>query len=87
VAALVEAERRTESNVSAGLPAPRPYPRLARHGVAQIKARRYWVSYTTTLPLGRVLIVAVFYETANIPGRLQTGRQCARVTGVSCVSG
>jgi hypothetical protein len=66
-AALDEAERRIESNPAAGLAAPRPYPQLARPGVAWIKAGRYWVSYTTTPP---PVIVGVFYETANIPGRL-----------------
>jgi hypothetical protein len=32
-----------------------------------VKAGRYWVAYNTTQP---PVIVAVFYETANIPGRL-----------------
>ena len=67
VAALDEAERRIEGNPSAGLAAPHPYPRLARPGVVWIKVGRYWVSYTTTSP---PVIVGVFYENANIPGRL-----------------
>ncbi len=66
-AALHEAERRIEANPAVGLPAPRPYPRLARAGVSWVKAGRYWVAYRTT---PRVIIAAVFYETANIPGRL-----------------
>lgn len=48
------------------LAAPRPYPHLAIPGRAWIKAGRYWIAYRTIPPV----IVAVFYETANIPGRL-----------------
>jgi hypothetical protein len=32
-----------------------------------MKAGRYWVLYRTTTP---PVIIAVFFETANIPGRL-----------------
>jgi len=66
-AALDQAERKIESNPAAGLAAPRPYPRLARPGRAWMKAGRYSVAYSTTQP---PVIVAAFYETANIPGRL-----------------
>lgn len=66
-AALDEAARRIERNPAGGLTAPRPYPRLARTGVAWIKASRYWISYTTAAP---PVIVGAFYETANIPSRL-----------------
>jgi plasmid stabilization system protein ParE len=65
--ALEVAERRIAGHPEAGLSAPRPYPKLARPGRAWIKAGRYWIAYRTKAPL---LIVAVFYETANIPGRL-----------------
>jgi hypothetical protein len=34
---------------------------------AWVKAGRYWFAYSTTQP---PVIVAVSYETANIPGRL-----------------
>jgi plasmid stabilization system protein ParE len=67
VTALDQAERQIASNPAAGLPAPRPYPRLARPGVAWIKAGRYWISYTTT---PSPVIVGVFYEIANIPRRV-----------------
>ena len=50
----------------AGLAAPRPYPQLAQAGRAWVKSGPYWIAYTKA-PLA---IVAVFYETANIPGRL-----------------
>jgi plasmid stabilization system protein ParE len=67
LSALVDAERRIESNPAAGLTAPRPYPGLARPGRAWIKAGHYWIAYR---PEPRPLIVAVFFETANIPDRL-----------------
>ncbi|WP_158932087.1 hypothetical protein [Acidisphaera sp. S103] len=66
-AALEAAERLIAERPEVGLPAPRPYPQLARPGRAWIKAARYWVAYRTKAPL---LIVAVFYETANIPNRM-----------------
>ena len=65
-AALDEAERRID-NGDSGMPAPRPYPRLIRPNRAWIKAGRYWVTYSTTAP---PTIVGVYFETANIPGRL-----------------
>lgn len=49
------------------MPAPRPYPQLARTGRAWIKEGRYWFSYTLEAP---PVIAGVFFETANIPGRL-----------------
>jgi plasmid stabilization system protein ParE len=67
IAALEDASRRIEANPAAGLAAPRPYPHLARPGRAWIKAGRYWIAYNTA---HRPVIAAVFYETANIPGRL-----------------
>ena len=63
-AALDEAERRID-NGDAGMSAPRPYPRLVRPGRAWIKARRYWICYSTTAP---PIIVGVYFETADIPG-------------------
>lgn len=64
---LTEAEHRIETKPAEGLRAPRPYPRLARPGVAWIKSGRYWIAYTVSSPQ---VIVAVFFETADIPGRL-----------------
>jgi plasmid stabilization system protein ParE len=57
IAALEQASRKIEANPGAGLSAPRPYPQLARPGRAWVKSGRYWIA-------------AVFYDTANIPGRL-----------------
>jgi plasmid stabilization system protein ParE len=66
-AALDEAERKISSSSAGGLPAPRPYPQLARSGWAWVKAGRYWIAYRQR---PRLLIAAVFFETANIPTRL-----------------
>ena len=52
---------------SAGLPAPRPYPALARLGFRWIKEGRYWVAY---LNHGSPTIVGIFHESADIPNRV-----------------
>lgn len=67
VAAVAEAARVIERNPAAGLPAPRPYPVLARPGQAWIKVGPYWVRYAIQMPLA---ITGVFYETADIPSRV-----------------
>jgi hypothetical protein len=64
---MQEAVGRIEENPAAGLAAPRPYPHLARPGRAWIKVGRYWVGYRT---VPSPIIIAVFYETADIPRRL-----------------
>jgi plasmid stabilization system protein ParE len=43
-AALESAERRVAEQPEAGLPAPRPYPELARSGLAWIKVGRYRIT-------------------------------------------
>jgi len=65
--ALAEAEAKIERAPAKGLPAPRPYPQLARPGRLWVKSRRYWIAYQTG---PAPVIVAVFFETADIPGRL-----------------
>jgi len=65
--ALEDAEAKIERAPGAGLPAPRPYPQLARAGRVWIKSGRYWIAYRTE---PATAIVGVFFETANIPGRL-----------------
>jgi len=66
-ASLAGAWEKIVANPAAGLAAPRPYPQLAYPGRLWIKAGRYWIAYRMTpVPV----IVAVFHETADIPGRL-----------------
>jgi plasmid stabilization system protein ParE len=67
VTALDTAWEKITTKPEAGLPAPRPYPRLARAGRAWVKAGRYWICYSAAPP---PVIVAVFFETADIPVRL-----------------
>ena len=64
---LADSEAKIERAPGTGLPAPRPYPQLARPGWAWTRSGRYWVAYTTG---PAPVIVAVFFETANIPGRV-----------------
>ncbi len=58
-----------EADPAAGIAAPRPYPWLIRRGQLWTKAGSYWVAYSLTRP---PLITAVFYDKANIPGRLSS---------------
>ena len=67
LAALRAASNEIESNPAAGLPAPRPYPWLARPGQAWVKSGPYWIGYRQRPNL---TINAVFFETADIPTRL-----------------
>lgn len=64
---LTEATDRIGHDASAGLPAPRPYPSLARPGQAWIKVRAYWIRYSLTSP---PVITGVFHDRADIPGRI-----------------
>jgi hypothetical protein len=67
MAAIQDASDAIERDPMAGLPAPRPYPQLARSGQAWVKAGRYWIAYRRR---PRLVIAAVFYDAANIPKRL-----------------
>jgi hypothetical protein len=49
------------------LPAPRPYLTLISADRLWIKEGRYWIAYRA---FPEPIIVGVFYESANIPGRL-----------------
>ena len=64
--ALEEAEAQIEAAPKGGLASPRPYPQLARDGEAWIEVEPYWIAYSHTDP---PVILAVFYATADIPGR------------------
>ena len=65
--ALTAAWEKITTSPAAGLPAPRPYKQLAQPGRLWLKSGRYWIAYPTQ---PAAAIVAVFFETANIPGRL-----------------
>jgi plasmid stabilization system protein ParE len=67
VAAIESASHQITTNSAAGLPAPRPYPNVARPGRAWVQAGRYWIAYITRPSLA---IVAVVYDAADIPRRL-----------------
>ncbi len=64
---LERAKQRIATMPEAGLPAPRPYPALARPGRRWIIEGRYWIAYSLTSP---PVISGVFYVTADIPGRV-----------------
>lgn len=63
--AVERAKHRIARDPEAGLPAPRPYPKLRRPGRLWIKEGRYWIAYNTTRP---PVISGVFFETVDIPG-------------------
>ncbi|MFZ4409980.1 MAG: type II toxin-antitoxin system RelE/ParE family toxin [Paracraurococcus sp.] len=65
--AIVEATARIRTAPCRGLPAPRPYPQLARPGRYWIKVGVYWVAYRAEPPA----INAIFHEAADIPNRLR----------------
>jgi plasmid stabilization system protein ParE len=61
------AKERIAAAPEAGVPAPRPYPSLARPGRRWIIEGRYWIAYSLTSP---PVISGVFFVTADIPNRL-----------------
>lgn len=66
LAAIQNASSRIQRSPDAGLSAPRPYPDLARYGFRWIKEGAYWVADTDN----GLIIVGVFYHTADIPHRI-----------------
>jgi hypothetical protein len=68
--ALHRAKIRIATRPLEGLPAPRPYPDLADLGLRWIKEASYWIAYD---PAG-TSIAGIFYDTANIPAGITTGR-------------
>jgi plasmid stabilization system protein ParE len=65
--AVERAQARISETPEAGLPAPRPYPALAKAGRRWIIEGSYWISYSLTTP---PVISGVFYAMADIPNRL-----------------
>jgi len=66
--AIARAATRIETRRGPFYPAPRPYPTLTRDGWQWLHERPYWIGFSA-LPVGAV-ILAVFHDTADIPGRL-----------------
>jgi plasmid stabilization system protein ParE len=65
--ALEGAKARISETPEAGLPAPRPYPSLAKAGRRWIIEGTYWISYSLTTP---PVISGVFFAMADLPNRL-----------------
>jgi plasmid stabilization system protein ParE len=65
--ALERAMKRISATPEAGLPAPRPYPALARPGRRWMVEGSYWIAYSLTNP---PVISGVFYAMADIPNRV-----------------
>jgi plasmid stabilization system protein ParE len=65
--ALEEATRQIQESPIIGSTAPRPYPQATKPGVTWVKVGRYWFAYRQHPNL---VITAIFYDAANIPGRL-----------------
>ena len=64
---LEDAAARIEHAPHEGLPAPRPYPSLARLGFLWTKSGQYWIAHMV-LDSGPI-IAGVFHDTADIPNR------------------
>ena len=67
LAAVNRALKQNADDPNCGLGAPRPYPTLAQPGRAWVKVGRYWFTYSLNDP---PVITAVFYDAADIPGRV-----------------
>ena len=65
--ALERASQLILDDPGAGLAAPRPYPWARRLGFLWIKEGRYWIAYRGG---ASAIILGVFYDAADIPGRL-----------------
>ncbi len=65
--ALERASARIDREPEAGLPAPRPYPEVARPEVRWIKEGRYWIAYSLAKPC---VMIAVVYDQADLPRRI-----------------
>jgi hypothetical protein len=73
--ALERARMRIAERPEAGLPAPRPYPGLAKAGRRWIIEGSYWISYSLATP---PIISGVFYAMSDIPNRLWRSASGAR---------
>src|ERR1700709_2778705 len=65
--ALERASKRIVERPEAGLPAPRPYPALAKARRLWVIEGSYWIAYSLTTP---PIISGVFYAMSDIPNRV-----------------
>jgi plasmid stabilization system protein ParE len=64
IAAIERAAARIAHAPAGGLPAPRPYPKLARPGRASVKEGTHWIADTVTST--PPAIVGVFHDRADL---------------------
>ena len=68
---LLNTPQRARARISqapeAGMPAPRPYPWLAKAGRLWVFEGNYWIAYNLTTP---PVISGVFYAMSDIPNRV-----------------
>ena len=65
---IAKAGERIEARRGLFLPAPRPYPGLARAGWLWLKEGPYWIAFASDVR--GAIIQVVFHEAADIPNRL-----------------
>ena len=65
-AVLERASARFETGRGLFYDAPRPYPGLCRAGWRWTKEGRYWIAFGA----GSGVILAIYYDSSNIPGRI-----------------
>lgn len=66
--AMASAVKQIEDQVGPFWQAPRPYPGATRRQWKWLKSHRYWIAFE---PISEgYAITAIFYDAANIPGRL-----------------
>lgn len=66
--AIERAGARIEEQIGPFLLYPRPYPAILVDNWKWLKEARYWIAFEPVFD--GYMITAVFYDTANIPGRL-----------------
>lgn len=67
LATLERASFRISQNPEIGLPAPRPYARLAKLGLRRVKQAAYWIAYMVE---PSQIIIGVYHEAADILNRM-----------------
>ncbi len=66
--AIARAGEKIEEQIGPFLSYPRPYPNIVVDNWKWLKEARYWIAFE---PISDgYMITAIFYDAANIPGRL-----------------